>query len=143
MSNGFGAERVGAPVALLDQGVGLVDEQHSPDGAVDGAAGLHRGLALVLGDEILARRFDELGLGDHAEAGQDAGHHAGDRRLTRAGRAGEDHVLGRLGDLHAARRADLGHLRRRAVRLDLLLDPGQADLAVEFGLRIGEQFLAA
>ena len=102
-------------------------------------AGLDRRLPLVLGDEVLARRLDEFRLGDDAESGQDVGDHPRDRRLAGAGRAGEDHVLGLLRDLHPARGADLRHLRRGAIALDLLLDPGQPDLAVEFGLRVGEQ----
>lgn len=40
-----------------------------------------------------------------------------------------------------APRAPHRHLRRRPVALDLLLDPGEADLAVEFCLGFGQQRL--
>ena len=47
--------------------VGLVDEQHAADGAVDDLRDLEGRLADVARDEVRARRLDEVALGDDAE----------------------------------------------------------------------------
>ncbi|CFR65996.1 Uncharacterised protein [Mycobacterium tuberculosis] len=52
-------------------------------------------------------------------------------------------MLAGLGDLHTLGGADPGHQRRRAVAFNLIFNPGEPNLAVEFGLGLGEQPLPA
>ena len=55
------AEPVGLPVALVDQAVRLVDEQHPAERGVDELVGLDRGGAEVLADQVGPVRLDHLG----------------------------------------------------------------------------------
>ena len=134
--HGLLAEPVGLPVALVDQAVGLVDEQHPAQRGVDELVGLDGGGAEVLADQVGPVRLDDLRGLQQAKGVEDLGQHPGHGRLAGAGRAEEDEVPhGPLG-ADAGHRAPPRRLDGGGDRADLLLDRGQADHRVELGHRV-------
>ena len=91
-------DRLAAEVLEVAAGerVRLVDEQHAADGAVDDFRDLEGRLADVARDEVRARRLDEVPRADDAEVAVQPADDPCDRRLARAGRSGEDQVVGRV-----------------------------------------------
>ena len=82
--------------------------------------GLGLGLADVLADQVGAVHLAHRLLLQKPEPAVDLGDHAGDRRLTGAGRAGEDQVVGALRDGQTAFLAPDRHGHRA-------LQPGDLD----------------
>ena len=127
------AEPVGLAVTLVDQAVGLVDEQHPAQRAVDQLVGLDRGRAQVLADQVGPVRLDHLGHLQQAERVEDLGQHPGHGGLAGAGRAQEDEVPHRLVGGDTGHGPPPGGLDGGRDRADLLLDRGQPDHRVQFG----------
>ena len=125
------AEPVGLPVALVDQAVGLVDEEHSAQRGVDELVGLDRGRAEVLPHQVGAVRLDHIGHLEQAEGIEDLGEHPGHCRLAGPGRAEEDEVPHRLLRGDAGHRPPPGRLDGRGDRAHLLLDRRHPDHRVE------------
>src|SRR6478735_5071724 len=77
----------------LDQGVGLVDEQHPIEGAVNKLVALDRGRPQVFADEVHTLGFDHRWCFQDTQSAIDVGDHAGDGRLAGARRAAENQML--------------------------------------------------
>ena len=127
------AEPVGLPVALVDQAVRLVDEQHPAERGVDQLVGLDRGRAQVLADQVGPVRLDDLGHLEQAERVEDLGQHPGHGGLPGARRAEEDEVPHRLVGGDAGHGPPPGGLDGGGDRAHLLLDRGQPDHRVQLG----------
>ncbi len=132
----FVAEPVVLAVALVDEAVGLVDEQDTAECRVDQLVGLDRGRAEVLPDQVTALRLDHRRHVEQPERVEDLGDDPGDRRLAGAWRAEEDEVLHRLLGADAHHGAAPGGFDRGRDGPHLVLDRRQADHLVQFGHRL-------
>ncbi len=134
--DGLVAEPVTLPVALVDQAVRLVDEQHAAERRVDELVRLDRGRAEVLADQVGPVRLHHGGRLQQPERVEDLGNDPGDRGLPGARRAEEDEVLHGLLGAEPGQRAPAGRLDRRGNRPDLVLDRRQPDHGIELGHRL-------
>ncbi len=125
------------PVLVAREGVGLVDEQHTPDRGRGDLGGLDGGLAEVARDELGAVDLDELSGAEQPERVVDPADETRDGRLAGAGVA-DEHEVARHRRRSEACLTTLGvDLEHRDLLMDLPLDPAQPDEVVEFG----EEFL--
>ncbi|MDQ0773877.1 hypothetical protein QF026_002343 [Streptomyces aurantiacus] len=121
------AAEVGAAVAAVrGQRVRLVDEQHAAERPLEGLAGLDRGTADDLRDQVGAGDLHQVPAAQRAQLGQDRPVQAGDRRLAGAGRTREDQVPAHRWRRHAELFAALGELGQVDQGAHLLLDVLQA-----------------
>ena len=118
------------------QGIGLVDEQHAPQGLFHGLSGLQRRLAHVARHQPGPVHLHQLPLGEDAQGVEDPGHQPGDGGFSGAGTAGEDHVEGQLRHRQAVFLPELVDLYQINEVSDLLFYGGKADVAVQLLLQI-------
>ena len=123
------------------EGVGLVDEEDAAQGALDDLAGLDGGLAHVSGHEAAAVHLHQLALGEDAERVVNSRHQPGHGGLAGAGIAGEDHVEGEVRGGEAVVLAELVDRHHVDEVLDLALDGGKADVAVQLRLEVFDLLL--
>jgi hypothetical protein len=129
-------DRLGAEVALAvgaHETVGLVEEQHAVERAVDDGGGLRRRLADVARDEVLARDLDDAVARQQPEALVEAPEQPRDGGLAGAGAALEDEVQRDLHGLQAGGPAQRGDPQQLGQAVDLGLDRGEADQRIELG----------
>ena len=127
------AEPVAVPFAVVDQAVGLIDEQHPTQRLIDQFVGLDGGGAQVLAHQVSALRLQHGRRFQQAERVVDLGDDPRDRSLARSRRAKKNEVLHGLVGLVPGLRTPARGLDRRGQLMDLVLDPGQADHRVQFG----------
>ena len=120
-------------VLLVDQSVGLVDEQHPPQSLLDGLLGLDGGLAHEAGYQAGAVHLHQLALGEDADGVVDPGQQTGYGGLAGARVAQKDQVEGHGRDGQAQFLAQLLHLHQVDETLDVLLHPLQAAQGVQLG----------
>ncbi len=89
-------------VAVVNEGIGFVDEEDVAFGFFKDFLNFGGGLADVLADEVAAADFDELAAFKDVVLAKDVGEEAGDGGFGGAGVAGEDHVHGGVVDVYAA-----------------------------------------
>ena len=118
------------------QAVGLVDEQHAAECALDHLRRLGGRLSHVARDQTGAVHLHQMTLGKDAQGAVDAGHHARDGGLAGAGIAGKHHVQRHVHGFQAVLLAQLVHRDHVDQVVDLALDAVQADQRVQLRLQI-------
>ncbi len=96
-----GLVAVGA-VAVVNEGVGFIDEENVTFGFSKDFLNFGGGLANVLANEVTATDFDELAAFKDVVFAKNVGKEAGNGGFGGAGVAGEDHVHGGVIDVYAA-----------------------------------------
>ena len=116
---------------LGGQGVGLVNEQHAPQGLFDDLLGLDGGLAHVPRHQPAAVHLHQVALGEQPQGGVDLPHDPGHGGLAGAGVAGEHQVEGHVRALHAPLTPQSPDLHQVHQALHVLLHHLQAHQLVE------------
>ena len=116
------------------EGVGLVNEQHAAQRALDDRVRQRGRVADIAAHQIGAGDLHELAAAQCADGLQVLGQYAGNRRLACAGVSGKDHVHVDLGNLHALSLAALLCLHVFGDVTHITLDFIQADDAVQLSL---------
>ena len=120
-------------VLLVDQGVGLVDEQHAAQSFLDDLLGFQGGLSHISGHQAGAVHLDELSLGQNADGVVNFGQQTGHRGLAGAGVAHKHQMEGHGGNGQTGFLPELSHLHQVDEAFHILLHPFQTTQSVQLG----------